>query len=134
MISIFRIFVFFITHLVDNNIVVITAIVPSILVKALLLTVIELLHKASDKTLCNKTTFFMFIALLLTTCFNTLESNFIQFFHILAFSQDREERLLIHNILQNESGVHHSLVLFGAVKLLNERGNDGLFFLRNFCR
>lgn len=65
MVSILRIFVFFITHLVDNNIVVVTTVVPSILVKVLLLTVIELLDKASDKTLCNETTFFMFIALLL---------------------------------------------------------------------
>lgn len=94
-ISILRLFVILITHLIYYDVIIVSA-APTIIIDGLFLTVIELLDKAGNKSLSYEAIFF---ACLICTGFDTFESNIKHLLHIGALSKDREKLLLLHDIL-----------------------------------
>lgn len=79
-ISILRFFVILVTHFVNYDVIVVSA-TPAIIIDGLLLTVIELLDKAGNKSLGRKA---IFLASLISTGFRTFESNIEHLLHIGA--------------------------------------------------
>ena len=110
-ISILRLLVILVTHLVHYDVIVVSA-SPTIIINGLLLTVIELLDKAGNKSLRREA---IFLTCLICTELRAFESNVKHLLHIGALGEDREKLLLLHDILENEGRVHHGLVLSFAL-------------------
>ena len=136
MTSIFGLLVLIVTHFVDNDVVVVSTVVPSVFIKTLLLALIELLDKASDETLGNEATFLVSFEKLfiLFATVDTPKCNLEQFLHICSSSQNGKELFLVHNILENEGRIHGSFVLFDACKLFNQGGNYSLLLFGDLLR
>ena len=106
-ISILRLFIVLVTHLVHYDVIIFSA-TPTIIVNGLLLTVIELLDKAGNMSLRREA---IFLTCLICSGLRTFESNVKHLLHIGALGEDREKLFLLHHILENEGRIHHGLVL-----------------------
>ena len=50
----------------------------------------------------------------------------------MLLRQNGKERLLLHDVLEDESCISHGFIIFLAVQLLNKRSDDKLLLLGNF--
>jgi len=90
------------------------------------LAIVELLDKASNKALSREAA----IAVDLGT---GAEGNIVQLLKILSLNKQLEERLLLHDVLQDEGSVYDSLILFGTLQLINELSHDPRFLFGYFA-
>ena len=126
-VTVLGVFSLFVAHLVDDDIVVVAAVVPAVFVHVLPLFLVELLHEASDEPLCH-------VATLLATSLSLRSKGDIEhLLHVMLLCEDSEERLLLHNILQDKSGVCHSLIIFLATQLVNKRCDDKVLLLSDLA-
>ena len=89
------------------------------------MSVVELLDEACNQTLrC---------AAALSIGASFFEGDLEEFLHVVSLGKNLEERLLLQNILQNEGGVHDSLVLTITTELVDKRGQDLLFLFCDLC-
>lgn len=115
-----------VTHFIDNNVIILATVLPALFPVITLLAIVELLDKASNKALSREAA----IAVDLGT---GAEGNIVQLLKILSLNEQLEERLLLHDVLQDEGSVYDSLILFGTLQLINELSHDHRFLFGYFA-